>query len=243
MNESDIEKHGYEKSEKAQLLGLTGNTFTLDVPLTEVAVSKLRIGDLVYLNGLVFTGRAGVYSNILDKKIAPPIDLAANCNVQFHCAPAGGLNREGEYVIAAAQATASFRYYRWVPDFIKKFKIRAIIGKGGMQDWLYQTTFREEKCVFLTTIGFGLLSSLYAKAIKKVRDIYWKEELGLPEAMWILEVKKFGPFIVDGDTLGQGLFSSHNLAINERLTELYVGQPELQLKRLGERTKPTEEVI
>jgi len=224
-------------------MNLTGNEYILKLPLSKEDTERLVIGDIVYLNGKLFTGRAGVYTQILDRGHEPPVDLAKECNVHFLCAPSGQLGDDGNYYVSSAQATAAFRYYRWIPDFIARFGVRAIIGKAGLQDWIYQKIFTKYSCVFLTTVGFGLLSPIYGRAVKRVIDIYWDEELGLPEAMWILQVENFGPFIVEGDTKGNGLFAKHNVEINKHLERLYKNQPELQLKRLGERLKPTEEVI
>jgi tartrate dehydratase beta subunit/fumarate hydratase class I family protein len=195
------------------------------------------------LNGRLFTGRAGVYAHILDRGHEPPIDLAKECNVQFLCAPSGQLGEDGKYHVSSVQATAAFRYYGWIPDFVARYGIRAIIGKTGLQDWIYQEVFTKYSCVFLTTVGFGLLSAIYGRSVKEVVDVYWAEELGLPEGFWILEVENFGPFIVEGDTNGDGFFSKHNVEINRSIERLYENQPEFQLKRLGERVKPTEEVI
>ena len=99
---------------------------------------------------------------------------------------------------------ASFRYWKYVPDYIERFGIRAIIGKAGMDKWVYEEVFARTGTVFLTTVGYGI-AALYGRAVKRVIDVHWKEELGLPEAMWVLEVENFGPFIVDGDCTGASL--------------------------------------
>src|SRR5487761_2651394 len=116
-------------------------THSLQVPLEETDGRKLRIGDTVYLTGKIHTGRALVYQHILERGVRPPIDLRAVCNVQIHGAPAGVEDAPGKYRISSIQATASFRYWKWVPDYVEKFGIRAIIGKAGMDSSIYRDTF------------------------------------------------------------------------------------------------------
>ena len=88
-----------------------------------------------------------------------------------------------------------------MPEYVERFAIRAVIGKAGMDRWVYEDVFARTGTVFLTTVGYGI-AALYGRAVKRVVDVHWKEELGLPEAMWVLEVENFGPFIVDGDCTG-----------------------------------------
>ena len=179
-------------------------TKRLSIPLTEESVRELRIGDTVFLDGKVHTGRALVYQHILEEKNLPPIDLSAESNVQMHAAPAAIEDKPGFYRLSSIQATASFRYWKYVPDYVEQFGIRAIIGKGGMDKWVYEDIFAKTGTVFLTTVGYGI-AAMYGRAVKKVIDVYWKTELGLPEAMWLMEVENFGPFIVDGDCTGASL--------------------------------------
>jgi hypothetical protein len=76
-----------------------------------------------------------------------------------------------------------------------------------------------------------------------VRDVYWKEHLGMSEAMWLLEVKELGPLLVEGDTLGNSYVAEHAVEVNAPLLEIYRELPELILKRFGEVTDPTQELI
>ena len=71
----------------------------------------------------------------------PPIDLAGESNVQMHGAPAAVEDAPGEYRLSSIQATASFRYWKYVPDYVERFGIRAVIGKGGMDKWVYEDVF------------------------------------------------------------------------------------------------------
>ncbi|MDA0225347.1 MAG: fumarate hydratase C-terminal domain-containing protein [Proteobacteria bacterium] len=218
-------------------------TFRLKMPLTEADVRELRIGDVVFLDGRIHTGRALVYQHVLEKGNRPPIDLAATCNVQMHGAPAGLETGPGKYRISSIQATASFRYGRWVPDYVRQFGIRAIIGKAGMDGAIYREVFRESGTVFLTTVGYGI-AALYGRAVEEVEAVYWKDELGLPEAMWVIRVANFGPFIVDGDCSGASLAENATAAVNPRFAEAYERLQPHVLKRMGEISQNLEaEVI
>jgi len=209
------------------------NSHRLKVPLTENDVRSLRIGDFVYLDGLIHTGRALQYQHLLDKGVPPPIDISGTCNVQMHAAPAAQEDAPGVYRVSSIQATASFRYWKWVPEYVERFGIRALIGKAGMDKQIYETVFTRTGTVFLTTVGYGV-AALYGRGVRKVHDVYFKDELGLPEAMWVIEVENFGPFIVDGDTTGASLADQSVQTVNEKFRQVYARLPQHILKRMGE---------
>ena len=219
-------------------------THRLQIPLTFDAIEPLRIGDMVYLDGLIHTGRGLVYEHTVDKGNAPPIDLAASSNVQMHAAPAGieDESRPGGYRISSIQATASFRYWKWVPEYVRRYGIRAVIGKAGMDQSIYRDVFTQTGTVFLTTVGYGV-AALYGRAVKEVKAVYWKEELGLPEAMWLIEVENFGPFFVDGDLTGASLAAQSVAAVNENFKRAYEQLPQHTLKRIGEISQDLEQEV
>jgi len=217
-------------------------TYRMQLPLSESDARQLRIGDVVYLDGKIHTGRALVYQHILEQGNEPPIDLAGTCNVQMHGAPAGAEGEVGKYRISSIQATASFRYAKWVPEYVRRFGIRAIIGKAGMDSAIYRDVFAETGTVFLTTVGYGV-AALYGRGVQNVEAVYWKEELGLPEAMWVIQVKNFGPFIVDGDCTGASLADQAIEAINPQFAQVYADMPQHVLKRMGEITQSLENEV
>ncbi len=205
----------------------------LKTPLSESDARNLAIGDFVYLDGQIHTGRALVYEHTLNNGAVPPIDIANSCNVQMHGAPAGVEDAPGEYRVSSIQATASFRYWRYVGDYMERFGIRAIIGKAGMDQSLYEDVFAKHGAVFLTTVGYGIAAK-YGRGVTGVEAVYWQEELGLPEAMWVLNVRNFGPFIVDGDCTGASLAARGVAQVNEKFREAYAKLPQHILKRFGE---------
>jgi L(+)-tartrate dehydratase beta subunit len=121
--------------------------------------------------------------------------------------------------------------------------MRAIIGKSGMHPDVYRS-FVKNKCVYLLVVGYGLLSGKYAKSVKEVKGVYWQKEAGgIAEAMWVMEMENFGPFIVECDTEGNSLYTLANREYVPKLTKLLEKYPAPWLKRHGEVQVPRDEVV
>ena len=148
----------------------------------------------------------------------------------------------GKYMVNSLQATAGFRYAQWMDRLMERHGVRAVLNKGGMSQQMYQTVFKKHGAVCLSTMPYGI-GAIYGKAVTGVRDVYWKELLGISEAMWLLEVKELGPLLVDGDSEGNSYVADHAEEVNAPLIEIYKDLPQLILKRFGEVTDPTEELI
>ena len=211
----------------------------LKTPLSAEDISKLAAGDLVYLTGPVYTARDGVYEHMLVQGNPPPIDLAKLTNVSFQSSPAGVEVAPGEYEVSSLQATAGFRYSRYMPALLEQYGVKAVVGKAGMSEDDYKTTFMKHGAVCLTTMGYGL-GAIYGRAIKKVLGVYWVKELGLSEALWVLEL---GPLLVEGYSRGKSFFKEVNEEINQRLGSLYEGLKPPVFGRLGEQQKPEIELF
>jgi len=72
--------------------------------------------------------------------------------------------------------------------------------------------------------------------------VYWLE-LGIAQALWVLEVEKLGPFLVEGDRRGRRFFALANREINLRLDEVYRGLAPYSMGRFGETTARKDEVV
>ncbi len=214
----------------------------IKTPVTDEDIAKLELGNVVYLDGVIYTGREGVYQRILGDGIAPPIDLASISNVNFHCSPAARVNEDGSFEIGAVTATASFRFSKWLPKWFETSGCKVIIGKGGMSGEDYRNIFVPNGATYLTTVGYGT-GALLGRGIKKIRDAIWLDDLGIAQAMWVLEVEKFGPFIVDCDREGNSLFDQQNAEIADRLDGLYEGLKRPALHRYGETDNRRDELI
>jgi L(+)-tartrate dehydratase beta subunit len=197
---------------------------------------------VVYLDGVLYTGREGLYRRVLDEGLAPPVDLAGVSNVNFHCSPAAAVRGDGRYEVGAVTATASFRFSKWMSRWFDVSGCRMVIGKGGMSEEDYRDHFVPKGAVYLTTVGYGT-GALLGRGIKRVRSVHWLEELGIAQAMWVFEVERFGPFLVDGDLRGNSLFEIENRKVNAKLGAAYAGLKEPALRRYGETTSREDEVI
>jgi L(+)-tartrate dehydratase beta subunit len=214
----------------------------LKAPISDHEIRSLRLGDIVFISGVIFTGREGLYRMAFDEKKEFPANLKEISNITFHCSPAVSQDGSGVYRIPSVTATASFRFEKYMERLFKQFGVRVVIGKGGMPEETYKKIFCKHSAIYLTTVGYGL-GAVYGKGIRKVKDVYWENELGLAQAIWILDVERFGPFLVESDLKGNSLFTKANVEINKQLKGLYRDLPLPKLKRLGEITSPEDETI
>ncbi|MCC5859340.1 MAG: fumarate hydratase C-terminal domain-containing protein [Ectothiorhodospiraceae bacterium] len=214
----------------------------MNLPATSSEVAALEPGTIVYLTGLVYTARERVYQKVLTEGADLPVDLRGISNVNFHCSPAAAADGKGGYTIGGVTATASFRFSKWMPEWLDLTGTRIVIGKGGMPQKDYERVLAPRGAIYLTTVGYGT-GALLGRGIKRVRDVFWLEELGLAQAMWLFEVEKFGPFIVDSDLQGQSLFARHGEQINQGLGKLYEGLSPPALHRYGETDDREDELM
>lgn len=214
----------------------------LTTPVSTEAIAGLKLGQVVYLDGVVYTGREGVYRRILDEGLAPPVDLKALSNVNFHCSPAASVAEDGTCNVGAVTATASFRFSKWMARWFEVSGARVIIGKGGMAEAYYKSVFVPAGAVYLVTVGYGT-GALLGRGIKRVRAVHWLEELGIAQALWVFEVENFGPLLVESDAAGNSLFESHNRQLAARIEGLYEGLKPPALRRYGETDDRKDELI
>ena len=217
-------------------------TVRLTVPVKPEDLEGLEIGTVVYLDGVVYTGREGVYKRAVEDGFALPDGLPEISNVNFHCSPAVAEREDGTYDLGAVTATASFRFSKWLERWFELSDARIVIGKGGMNPEDYRRYFVPQGAVYLTTVGYGT-GALLGRGVKTVRDVHWLDELGLAQAMWVLEVENFGPFIVESDLAGNSLFERENAKIAEGLDKVYEGTRPAIMARYGETDDRTDELI
>ena len=218
------------------------NTVRLKVPVKQEDLAGLKIGTVVYLDGVIYTAREGVYKKILEDGDDLPADLLSLSNANFHCSPAASINEDGSYNVGGVTATASFRFSKWMSDWFKLTNAKLIIGKGGMSEKDYRDLFVPVGAIYLTTVGYGT-GALLGRGIKKVRQVHWLEQLGNAQAMWVFEVENFGPFLVESDLEGNSLFEQHGKQINANLEKLYEGLKAPALSRFGETDDRKDELI
>ncbi len=167
----------------------------LTTPISVEDIRRLRVGDVVILSGEMHTGRDALHKYLIDHE--SPVDLSGA--VIYHCGPVMLKDEEGWHVKAAGPTT-SIREEPYQGDIIRKFGIRAVIGKGGMGAKTLQA-LHDHGGVYLNAIGGA--AQYYAECIKKVNGVDFLE-FGIPEAMWHLTIDGFAA-IVTMDSHGNSL--------------------------------------
>lgn len=184
----------------------------------EEEIRNLRAGDLIYVTGTVITARDEAHLKALElneKGEAPPVDFKGNG--VFHCGPIMQKDDSGEWRVVAAGPTTSARMEIFQDEFIKVYRPSVIIGKGGMGKRTAEAC-QEYGCVYGAFTGGAAL--LAAQGIKNVRDVFWLEEMGMPECLWVYDVEDFGPMIVTIDTHGGNLTADVGAKVFERRDQL-----------------------
>jgi fumarate hydratase class I len=176
-------------------LPLTGREIRLTMPLAEAQIRALKVGDVVLLNGPMHTGRDALHTYLLTHD--SPVDMRGAA--LYHCGPVA-LKQGDRWFMNAAGPTTSGREEPYQADIIRKFGVRAVIGKGGMGPRTL-AALKENGAVYLNAIGGA--AQYYAKCITNVDGVDFLE-FGVPEAMWHLQVKDF-PAIVTMDAHGNSL--------------------------------------
>jgi L(+)-tartrate dehydratase beta subunit len=213
----------------------------LTTPVTAEAIARLKLGDVVHLDGVLYTAREGVYRKVVDQGVDLPESVRALTNVNFHCSPAASVRPDGTYAVEAVTATASFRFGQSMARWFQRSGARVIVGKAGLTERAYREWFVPHGAVYLTTVGYGL-GAAYGRAITRVVEVHWLAELGIAQALWVLEVERLGPFLVEGDPAGRSLFALANREIDRRLRDVYAGLPPYAMRRVGEAT-PLDEIV
>ncbi len=174
----------------------------LKTPLEESEIRDLNVGDIVSLDGTIITMRDAGHKRILDilrQGLKPPLDLHGQ--VIFHAGPVVK-KKDSRWKIVSIGPTTSWRMEPYEAEVIAKTGIRMIIGKGLMG----VKTVEACKRYGAVYVAYpGGLAALASKCVKRVIDVKWLD-LGVPEALWILEVKNFAPLTVIIDSKGRNLY-------------------------------------
>jgi L(+)-tartrate dehydratase beta subunit len=217
-------------------------TVNLTLPASTADLAGLELGTVVYLTGRVYTAREGVYTRAVEDGAGLPAPPAELGTANFHCSPAASVEADGTFKVGAVTATASFRFNKWLDGWFRLSKCNVIIGKGGMTSDVYKRHFVPAGAIYLTTVGYGT-GALLGRGIRRVAAAHWLKELGLAQAIWVLEVETFGPFLVESDLDGNSLFERENEKIAPGLARIYDGTRPATLRRYGETDDKTDELI
>lgn len=185
--------------------------YTINLPATDEDVEKLNIGDTVYINGTVCTARDMAHlqmRELVENGKELPENIAGG--TIFHAGPVMKKDENDQWKLRVIGPTTSIRMEPHA-DFMGRMGVKLIIGKGGMgEDSL--AAFKKYKQAYLQAApGCAVV---LAAGIKDVKNVHWYEN-GMPEAMWVLEADKFGPFVVTMDCKGNSRYNDVKVKARE----------------------------
>ena len=182
----------------------------LTMPISDVEIRKLKVGDTVLLSGVMLTGRDAVHKwmidtfiekkvpvSVSDEEIYKSIKPQLEGGVIYHCGPVVSGLDTGDYKFVAAGPTTSIREEPYQGRVMEHFNIKGVIGKGGMGA---KTLAACESVPGVYFHAIGGAATLIAQSVKKVLGVH-KMEFGVPEAIWVLNVVDF-PVVVTMDSHG-----------------------------------------
>jgi L(+)-tartrate dehydratase beta subunit len=183
---------------------------TLQTPLTEADVRKLRLEDTVFIDGHIYGIRDATQIRIFDEGVPPPTDLTGA--VCLHTAPGVKKLPNGRYEKICIGTTTSTRMNRFYPGLIKQYGVRAMVGKGGfLQDTV--DAMKVHGGVYFAIVGGA--AALETLQIEEIEEVWWEDLM--PECLWKFRVKNFGPLIVAIDAHGNSLYKDIKAQAAERI--------------------------
>ena len=187
----------------------------LTTPISLEQIEDLKIGDTVYLTGILVTGRDSVHKRVVSDKRKPE-SISLNGGAIFHAGPIVGTDGDGKQYMVSVGPTTSRRMEQAEAAFIEETGVRLIIGKGGMLEKTAEACrkFGAIHCAFP-----GGCAVVAAQEVEEILNVEWMD-LGMPEALWVMKVKEFGPLMVSIDTDGRNLFDEKSKLYHERLARL-----------------------
>lgn len=186
-------------------------------PILEKDIRRLRVGDIVFVTGTLFTARDAAHRRMVHYlKEMRQLPFRFDGLPLYHCGP---LVRKvnGEWSVLAAGPTTSMRMEPFEDEVIRNLGVRLVIGKGGMGERT-RKTLREFGAAY--AVFTGGTAVLAAEHVKKVKQVEWLD-LGVPEAVWVFEVEAFGPIVIGIDSDGNSLFEKVQLEAERRKAEIF----------------------
>ena len=189
--------------------------YTLKTPLSEDDVRALKVGDTVKLSGSIFAARDRAHKYLIEEATPETLDFDLKGAALYHCGPLVRRNN-GDFELVVAGPTTSNRMNPYEPEVIAKYGIRAIIGKGGMDDRTLGA-LGEFGCAYLAAVSGAAV--VLARYVKRILNVYKLEEFGMPECFWEFDVDGLST-IVTMDTHGGSIHKLVEEASSDRLRRL-----------------------
>ena len=188
------------------------NKKILKTPINSADIEALTIGDIIYLDGYLITGRDDVHQRLIKQNKELPVSLSGKAI--FHAGPimVERKNEKGKYDVISIGPTTSMRMEKYEKEFIAETGVKLIVGKGGMGAKTMEgcQLYKAAHAVFP-----GGCAVLAAGQVEEVESVEWLD-LGMPEAMWVMRVKNFGPLLISIDAKGNNLFENNKKIFNEK---------------------------
>jgi len=199
---------------------------SLTIPIPDEEIRALHVGDTVFLNGIIVTGRDAAHKFMIENFIREPVSPDQQTlygelqellegGVIYHCGPVVKKHEDGSWSFVAAGPTTSIREEVYQPEVIAHFNLKGVIGKGGMGPNTLKAC-HDQPAVYFHAIGGA--ATLIAQSVKEVVTVH-KLEFGVPEAMWVIRVEDF-PVVVTMDSHGQSIHEEVQASSKKKLAEL-----------------------
>ena len=153
----------------------------LTTPLSEADARSLKVGDTVRLSGSIYTARDRAHKYLVEETTPEALEFPLDGGALYHCGPLVRKTDSGGFELVVAGPTTSNRMNPYEPEVIAGYGIRAIIGKGGMDDRTIEALGRYG-CVYLSAISGAAV--VLARYVERILNVYKLEEFGMPECFW-----------------------------------------------------------
>lgn len=191
----------------------------LTTPLLEQDIENLKIDDEVYLSGeiyiMMYADHFNIIMGMLDRGEKPPMELKGAAT--YHTGTIFCRTEEGGFDLKAIGATTSSKFNSFTPDFIRKTGIRAVIGKGGMDDNV-KKAMKDYGCVYLAIAGG--CSAIYTDKVEKIECEYWPQK-SWADNMLKIRVREYGPLFVSIDSKGNSIYNMNRITVEKNQKEVY----------------------
>ncbi len=181
----------------------------LKTPIQSEEIEKLKIGDIVFLDGYLVTCRDMAHRRLIDLGMKLPVELDGLAIL--HAGPIVVKDGDG-WKIVSVGPTTSMRMEVHEKEFIKQTGVKLVVGKGGMGPETVEGC-AEHRAVH--AVFPGGCAVLAASRVQEIERVEWRD-LGMPEALWVMRVKNFGPLIISIDAHGNNLFDKNKAIYNEK---------------------------
>jgi fumarate hydratase subunit beta len=172
----------------------------IKTPVSEEEIRRLYVGDTILLSGVIVTARDAAHKLMVEEK-PDFVRQFLNESMIYHCGPVVKRNESGQWKFVSAGPTTSAREEPYQSDVIKEYKVRGVIGKGGMGSNT-AAGLQQNGAVYLHAVGGA--GTLIANTVKEVIDVFKLEEFGTPEAFWVIRIEEL-PLVVTMDSHGGSL--------------------------------------